>query len=141
MIKIPQKMGIEGTCLNIIKAIQDKPTANIILTAEKQSISSKIRNRTRMAILTIIIQYSFGRSPSHGNQRRKINKRYPDWASLVTQMAKNLPAVQVTFQSLGQKDPLEKRMATHSCILAWRIPWREEPGGRQSMGLQRVKYD
>ena len=41
-------------------------------------------------------------------------------------------------QSLGQKDPVEKQMATHSSILAWRIPWTEEPGGRQSMGSQRV---
>ena len=43
-------------------------------------------------------------------------------------------------QSLGQEDPLEKRMATPSSILAWRIPWTEEPGGLQSMGLQRVKH-
>ena len=42
---------------------------------------------------------------------------------------------------LGQEDPLEKRMATHSSILAWRIPWAEEPGGLQSMGLQRVEHD
>ena len=41
-------------------------------------------------------------------------------------------------QSLGQEDPLEEEMATHSSTLAWRIPWMEEPGGRQSMGLQRV---
>ena len=45
------------------------------------------------------------------------------------------------FQSLGQKDPLEKEIATHSSILAWRIPWTEEPGGLQSMGLQRVRQD
>ena len=50
---------------------------------------------------------------------------------------KNLPAVQETqVQSLGQEDPLEKGMATHSSILAWRIPWTEEPGGLQSMGSQ-----
>ena len=58
------------------------------------------------------------------------------WASLVTQMVKNLPAVQETqVQSLSQKDPLEKAMATHSRILAWRTPWTEEPGGLWSMGL------
>ena len=51
-------------------------------------------------------------------------------ASLVAQMVKNLPAMQETqVQSLGQEDPLEKEMATHSSILAWRIPWTEEPGG------------
>ena len=45
------------------------------------------------------------------------------------------------FQSLGQEDPLEEEMATHSSILAWKIPWTEEPGGLQSMGLQRVGHD
>ena len=53
----------------------------------------------------------------------------------MAQMVKNLPAVQETqVQSLGQEDPLEKRMATHSNILTWRIPWTEEPGGLQSIG-------
>ena len=57
-------------------------------------------------------------------------------------MGKNLPAVQETqVQSLGQEDLLEKGMATHSSILAWRIPWTEEPGGLQSMGFQRVGHD
>ena len=56
-------------------------------------------------------------------------------ASLVAQMVKKLPAMQETqLQSLGQKDPLKKGVATHSSILAWRIPWTEEPGGLQSMG-------
>ena len=51
-------------------------------------------------------------------------------ASLMAQMVKNPPAMQeIQVQSLGQEDPLEKRMATHSSILAWRIPWTEEPGG------------
>ena len=64
------------------------------------------------------------------------------WASLVAQMVKNLPAMQETrVWSLGWEDILEKEMATHSSILAWRIPWTEEPGGLQSMGLQRVGYD
>ena len=59
------------------------------------------------------------------------------WASLLTQSVKNLPAVQETqVQSLGQKDPLEKEMATYSSILAWKIPWTEEFSGLQSMGLQ-----
>ena len=57
-------------------------------------------------------------------------------------MVKNLPAMQETqVQSLGQKDPLEEEMATHSSILAWGIPWTEEPGGVQSMGPQRVRHD
>ena len=63
-------------------------------------------------------------------------------SALVTQMAKNLPAMQENWaQSLGQEDPLEKGMATHSSILAWRIPWTDEPGRLQSMGLQRVRHD
>ena len=59
-----------------------------------------------------------------------------------TQMVKNLPTLQeIRVQSLGQEDPLEKGMATHSSILTWRIPWTEEPGGLQSMASQRVRYD
>ena len=57
-------------------------------------------------------------------------------------MVKNLPAMQETqVPSLGLEDLLEKRMATNSSILAWRIPWTEEPGGLQSMGSQRVQHD
>ena len=60
----------------------------------------------------------------------------------MAQTVKNLPAVQETWvQSLGWEDPLEKGMATHSNILAWRIPWTEEPGVLYFMGLQRVRYD
>ena len=62
--------------------------------------------------------------------------------AMVAQMVKNLPAMQETqVQSLGWEDPLEKEMATHSSILAWRIPWTEKPGGLQSMELQRVRHD
>ena len=58
-------------------------------------------------------------------------------ASLVAQLVKNLPVMQETWvQFLGQEDPLEKKMATHSSILAWRIPWTEEPGRLQSLGSQ-----
>ena len=57
-------------------------------------------------------------------------------------MVKHLPAVQETWvRSLGQEDPLEKDMATHSSTLTWKIPWTEEPGGLQSMGSQRVGHD
>ena len=62
--------------------------------------------------------------------------------SLVAQMIKNLPETQETWvQSLGGGDPREREMATHSNILAWRIPWTEEPGGLQSMGSQRVSHN
>ena len=61
---------------------------------------------------------------------------------MVAQRLKHLPAMRETWVwSLGWEDPLEKEMATHSCILAWRIPWMEEPGGLQSMGSHRVGHD
>ena len=64
------------------------------------------------------------------------------WASLVAQMVKNLPAVWETWvRSLDWEDSLEKEMATQASVLAWRIPWTEEPGGLQSMGLQKVGYN
>ena len=65
-----------------------------------------------------------------------------DGASLVAQMVKNLPAMQETWvRYLIWEDSLEKGLATHSSILAWEIPWREKPGGLQSMGLQRVGHN
>ena len=63
-------------------------------------------------------------------------------AALVAQMAERLPAMQETWvQLLGWEDALEKEMAAHSSILAWKIPWTEEPGRLQSMGSQRVGHD
>ena len=60
----------------------------------------------------------------------------------MAQTIQNSPAMQETWvQSLGQEDAMEKRMATHASLLAWRVPWTEEPGGLQSMGLQRVRHD
>ena len=60
----------------------------------------------------------------------------------MAQKVKNLPAMQETqVQSLGWEDPLEKGMATYSSVLIWRVPWREEPGGLQSTGSQRVAHD
>ena len=65
-----------------------------------------------------------------------------DWASLVAQRLKRLPTMRETWvRSVGQEDPLEKETATHSSILAWSIPWKEEPGGLQSMGLQRFGHN
>ena len=65
-----------------------------------------------------------------------------DGASLVAQRFKHLPGMLETWvQSLSQEDPLEKEMATHFSILAWRIPWREEPCRLQSMGPQKVGHD
>ena len=79
-----------------------------------------------------------GRCPGEG-------KGYPlqySWASLVARLVKNLPAMWETWVgSLGWEDPLEKEMATHSNILAWKISWTQEPGGVQSMGSQRIGHD
>ena len=81
--------------------------------------------------------HGWGRSPGEGNG----NPLQYSCVSLVFQMIKNLPAMQETWvQSLGGEDPLEKEMETHSGILAWESPWIEEPGGIQSMGLQRVGH-
>ena len=64
------------------------------------------------------------------------------WAFLIAQLVRNLPAVQETWVlSLGWEDPLEKEMASHSSILAWKISWTEELGGLQSMGLQIVRQN
>ena len=66
----------------------------------------------------------------------------PIWTSLVAQTVKRLPTMRETqVQSPGWEDPLEKEMANHSSILAWRILWTEEPGGLQSMGSQRVGHN
>ena len=63
-------------------------------------------------------------------------------SSLLAQTVTNLPAMQSTWvRSLGQEDPLEKEMATHSSTLAWRIPWTEEPGSLLSTGSQRVRHN
>ena len=73
-----------------------------------------------------------------------LNKPFflPPRVSLVAQRLKRLPAMRETrVRSLGREDPLEKEMVTHSSILAWRIPWTEEPGGLQSTGSQRVGHD
>ena len=78
---------------------------------------------------------------------KKENLSFPflcpqSWAPLVTHTVKNLSVTQETqVRSLGSEDPLEKGLATHSSIPAWKIPWTEEPGGLQSMRPQRVRHD
>ena len=74
-------------------------------------------------------------------EEAEVERFYEDH-SLVAQKLKRLPGMQETqVQSLGREDSLEKEMATHSSTLAWRIPWREEPGRLQSMVSQRVRHD
>ena len=83
-----------------------------------------------------------GRSPGEGNGNPLQYSYLKNWASLVAQRVECLSAMWETqVQSLGREDPLEKEMATHSSILAWRIPWGEEPGGLQSTGSQGVEHD
>ena len=80
----------------------------------------------------------WGRSPGEGSG----NPLQYSWDFSCAHSIKNLPAMQETWvQSLGQEDLLEKEVVTHSSILAWRIPWTEQPGGLQSTGLQRVGHD
>ena len=77
-----------------------------------------------------------------GSFRHPLDFLFRGSHSLAVQMVKNLPAMQKTWvPSLGLEDPQEKEMATNSSILAWKIPWTEEPGGLQSMGSQRVGHD
>ena len=88
-----------------------------------------------------------GRLQSMGSQRVRHDRatfhfHFQSWASQVAQMVNCLPAMWETWvRSLGQEDPLEKEMATHSSTLAWEVPWMEEPGRLHSMGLQRVRQD
>ena len=73
--------------------------------------------------------------------RGQINAFYSLWASLLAHVVKNLPTRETWVRFLGWEDPLEKGMATHSSILAWTVPWTEEPGGLWSMWWQRVGHD
>ena len=86
--------------------------------------------------------YALFQSPKHEAIVNIAHVYIRSGASLVEQMVKNLPAMWETcVWSLGWEDPLEKEMETHSSILTWRIPWTEEPGGLQSMGLQQLRRD
>ena len=77
-----------------------------------------------------------------GREESDTTERLHFTSLLVAQMVKNLPAIRKTqVQYLGQEDPLEKRIAKHSSILAWRIPWTEDPSRLQPMQLQRVRHD
>ena len=78
MIKTLNRMCIEGKYLNIIKAIYDKPTANIILNSKKLKAFPQVWDKTRMSTLHTFIQHSSG-GPSHGSQTTQRNKRHPDW--------------------------------------------------------------
>ena len=92
------------------------------------TVQGVTKSRTRLSNITHLMNKT---------AIRLLNK-----SSLVTQTVNSLPAVwEIWVQSLGWEDPLEKETATHSSIVAWRIPWMEEPGRLQSMGSQRVGHD
>ena len=88
-----------------------------------------------------MVQWLRSRAPSAGGPGLIPGQGTNPWPSLVAQMVKHLPAVQAWVRSLGGEDPLEKEMASHSSILAWKILWTEETGRSQFMGSQRVGHD
>ena len=89
------------------------------------------------AVLILMVLSVYSSSFIHQVNTSEPSTCHERWVSMVTQMVKNLPAMQETWvQSLGQEDPLEKGMVTHSSILAYRISWTEKPGGLQPMGSQ-----
>ena len=97
-----------------------------------ESVMMKLLRMMDMFIILVVVAVSWCMYVQH----------YLVWASLVAQRLKHLPAMQETWVwSLGREDSLEKEMAPHSSIVAWRIPWTEEPGGLQSTGSQRVGHD
>ena len=94
--------------------------------------------------VTLVLSSDSRTFPYRAKDIANFSQRYinQDWTSLVAQMVRNLPVMwEMWVQSLGQEESLEKGMATHSSILVWRIPWTEEPGGLQSMGLQRIGHN
>ena len=90
----------------------------------------------------ILMPKQFTLAPRATEERTENMCLWLVWASLVAQMVKHLPTMRETrVRSLGREDLLEKEMATHSSILAWKIPWTEDPGRLQSMQSQRVRHD
>ena len=123
-------------------------TVEVTLHKEGNTFGFVIRGRWQLENRTIryswrICHWTVGsKLESHFKKTDVFSARSHLMSSLVAQKAKTLPAVQETqVWSLGQGDPLEKEMATHSSILAWRIPWIEEPGGLQSMESQRFRHN
>ena len=118
-------------------AIAFLPRSKRLLNSWLQSLSAMILEPKKIKCLTVSIV-----SPSICHEVMGLDAMIFQSASLVAQRLMHVPAMQETWvRSLGQEDPLEKEMATHSSTLAWKIPWTEEPGRLQSMGSQRVGRD
>ena len=139
------KLGIKENFLKLIKNIFENPTAKITLDERLNVLPLRQRRRQRCLLFPLpcnIILEGLSRASRQGGKKRKDIQTEEERVKLFAELApmvKNLPTMQETqVQSLGQEDSLEKGMATHSSILAWRIPWTEEPGRLQSMGSQRV---
>ena len=106
------------------------------------SVNSRIHTHTHTHTHTLTLWFSSLNRPESGNTPIAMGTFRAEVSFLVTQLVKNLPTMQETqVRPLGRQYPLEKGMAIHSNILAWRIPWTEEPGRLLSMGLQRVRHN
>ena len=104
----------------------------------EEGVAGKAETQTVLVNEHLIQCHSLNEAVQQGALKSHSPWGFP-LASLVAQMVKNLPAMQETWvQALSQEDPLEKGMATHCSIIAWRIPWTEELGKLESMGSQRV---
>ena len=105
--------------------------------------STRSQSQAGLSDITFTFHFGYIVSAPNRDALRWFRIEYHDcWASLVAHLVNNLPPVQETWvRSLGWEDPLEKEMATHSSILAWKISWTEDPGGLQSMRSQRVGDD
>ena len=116
---------------------------NEYLCTENKALIRKTKHSNRPQIRPGQFQYKKVVNSHSGERHRfEFHNTKEKTKHLVAQMEKNLPAMQETkVWSLGWEDPLEKRMATYSSILAWRRPWTEEPGGLQSMRSQRVGHN
>ena len=113
------------------------PSQTLIPSLGHKMYTDKGRMTNKKLKTLYILTAALGEHSHNHNQLSLIK-----WASLVAQTVKSLPAVWETqVQSLGWEDPLEKEMVTHSSILAWKIPWTEEPGELQPTRSQRVRHD
>ena len=149
IIKTLQKAGIEGTFLNITKAIYNKPTANIILNGEKLK-AFLLKSGTRQEcpfspLLFYIVLEVLATAIREENEIKGIQIGNPRIRPASPASEGGVFTVELPGKPSPPacwEDPLEKELATHLGTLAWKISWTEEkPGGLQSMGLQRVGHD
>ena len=114
-------------------AIKNSLTKGILIKYVGDAVRLALRKHMREGMMMMIID---------GSQLMMVQLDFLtlQWASQVVLVVKNLPANARNLRQVGQEDSLEESMTTHSSILAWRIPWTEEPGRLQAIGLQRVTH-